>query len=130
MDHRRTAVDPVVTNANAGCEVSEEWSGSAAVVAAVGELDVLTAPRLQAGIESAIQKNPAAVIVDLSGVDFLSSAGMAVLVAGREQAQARDIKFGVVASGPATSRPLILIGLAEVIGMHASLAEAHAALGR
>ena len=51
-----------------------------------------------------------------------------VLVAAREQA-ASDIRFGVVASGPATSRPLTLIGLADIIGLYPTLAEARDALG-
>ena len=40
-----------------------------------------------------------------------------------------DIRFGVVASGPATSRPLTLIGLADIIGLYPTLTEARNALG-
>lgn len=129
MDRRRTTVETAVTGINAGCTVTEEWFGRTAVVSAAGELDVLTSPQLSAGIETALAKKPGALVVDLNDVTFLSSAGMAVLVAAREQAQGGDIKFGVVASGPATGRPLTLIGLAELVGMHPTLEEARAALG-
>ena len=128
MDHQRTAVDSAVTSGNAGCEVTEEWSERTVVVSVAGELDVLTSPHLKAGIDAALEKGPAVLVIDLSEVEFLSSAGMAVLVAAREQAEASHVKFGVVASGPATSRPLTLIGLAEVIGMYPTLGEARAAL--
>ena len=53
---------------------------------------------------------------------------MGVLVAARDQA-GPEIGFGVVASGPATSRPLKLVGLAEIVGLYSTLDEARTALG-
>jgi hypothetical protein len=38
------------------------------------------------------------------------------------------VQFAVVADGPATSRPLKLVGISEVVGLHATLDEALAAL--
>jgi hypothetical protein len=38
------------------------------------------------------------------------------------------MRFAVVADGPATSRPLKLVGVAEIVGLHATLDEALAAL--
>jgi hypothetical protein len=38
------------------------------------------------------------------------------------------MRFAVVAEGPATSRPLKLVGIADVVGLHATLDEALAAL--
>lgn len=110
-----------------GCVINEEWSGRVAVISVSGVLDMLTSPQLEATISTAISKRPAAVIVDLSDVDFLASAGMGVLVAARDQADG-EIGFAVVASGPATSRPLKLVGLAEVVGLYPTLEEARAAL--
>ena len=46
------------------------------MVAAWGDLDVATAPELADAIQAAARKEPAALIVDLSRVDFLASAGM------------------------------------------------------
>lgn len=89
---------------------------------------MLTAPLLEWSIAASLRKHPAAVIVDLSGVDFLASAGMGVLAAAHDQA-CPTAGFAVVANGPATSRPLKLVGLAEVIGLYPTLADARAALG-
>ena len=129
MDEQATATtDNVTTAADAGCVINEEWFGRPVVVSASGVVDMLTSPHLEASLTTSLKRNPAAVIVDLSEVEFLASAGMGVLVAAREQA-ASDIRFGVVASGPATSRPLTLIGLADIIGLYPTLAEARDALG-
>lgn len=114
--------------APSSCEIDEEWSGRTAVITVSGVLDMLTSPQLEAVMSTALSKEPAAVIVDLSDVDFLASAGMGVLVAARDQADG-NVGFAVVANGPATSRPLRLVGLADVVGLYSTLEEAHSALG-
>lgn len=128
MDEQATATNNVTTAANTGCLISEEWFGRTVVVSTSGVIDMLTAPQLETSIKSSLTKNPSAVIVDMSDVEFLASAGMGVLVAAHDQA-GPGVGFGVVASGPATSRPLKLVGLADIIGLYSTLDEARAALG-
>lgn len=112
-----------------GCDITEEWFDRTAVIAVSGALDMLTSPQLDAAISTSLQKSPSALIVDLSDVDFLASSGMGVLVAARDKVNGR-IKFGVVANGPATSRPLKLVGLADMIGLYPTLDEARATLAQ
>lgn len=116
-----------VTATHAGCVLNEESVGGALVIAVSGVLDVLTSPQLEASIAASLAKFPSAIIVDLSGVEFLASSGMGVLVSARDRAGSAT-KFGVVADGPATSRPLKLVGLADLIGLYPSLDEAFDAL--
>ncbi len=111
----------------AGCAISEQWTGRLAMISVSGVLDMLTAPRLSAAITASMTRNPSAIIVDLSDTDFLASAGMSALVAGREEAGAA-VEFRVVADGPATSRPLKMVGLADLIGLHPTLDAARATL--
>ncbi|WP_431232806.1 STAS domain-containing protein [Mycolicibacterium psychrotolerans] len=96
------------------------WLGRTAVVSASGALDLLTSPRLEQLVTSTLAQRPDALIVDLTDVSFLGSAGMQVLVDAYEAASP-DIGFAVVADGPGTSRPLKLIGLTEVFDVVASL---------
>jgi len=128
LDEQATATNSMTTTANTGCVISEEWFGRTVVLGASGVIDMLTSPQLEVSIATSLKKNPTAIIVDLTDVEFLASAGMGVLVAARDQA-APEIGFGVVASGPATSRPLKLVGLAEIVGLYSTLDEALAALG-
>lgn len=128
MDEHATATNNVTTAANTGLVISEEWFGRTVVLGASGVIDMLTSPQLEASIATSVKKNPNAIIVDLTDVDFLASAGMGVLVAARDQTSP-DIGFGVVASGPATSRPLKLVGLADIVGLYSTLDEARATLG-
>ena len=116
-----------VAIAPTGCVITEDWIGRTAVIAVSGVLDMLTSPQLEATISATVGKNPTAVVVDLTDVEFLASAGMGVLVSARDQSDGK-YGFAVVASGPATSRPLKLVGLAEVVGLYSTLDEARAAL--
>ena len=109
------------------CTIEQRRIGEIEVLSVVGVVDMLSAPQLEGAIAAAGQTSPRGVIVDLSAVDFLASAGMGVLVAARGALPA-SVQLGVVADGPATSRPLKLVGIAEVVGLHATLDEALGAL--
>lgn len=117
-----------VATAPSGCTINEQWVDRTVVISVSGVLDMLTSPQLESAISTAIGKHPKAIVVDLADVDFLASAGMGVLVSARDRADGH-IGFAVVASGPATSRPLKLVGLADVVGLYPTMAEARAALG-
>lgn len=126
MEPRIPLPHSIATAPHVSCSVNEDWVGRTAVIRVSGVLDMLTSPQLEVGIAAALLKKPSALIVDLTDVDFLASAGMGVLVAARDKA-ASAVRFGVVADSPATSRPLKLVGLADLIGLCRNLDEALAA---
>lgn len=110
-----------------GCTVEQRTVGELAVLAVSGTVDVLSAPELEAQIKATAATSPAAVVVDLSAVDFLGSSGMGVLVTAHSNLTPA-IPFALVADGPATSRPLKLVGIADIIDIFATLDEALSAL--
>lgn len=112
--------------ATSDCTIEERRVGDIAVLAVRGTLDVLTAPELEARITATAPSGPAAVVVDLGAVDFLGSSGMGVLVTAH--ADLAPIRFVLVADGPATSRPLTLIGIADIIDIFPTLDQALTAL--
>jgi anti-sigma B factor antagonist len=107
----------------AGFGVAENWLERTVVVAVSGDLDIATVPTLAEAIQAAVRKKPAALIVDLSQVNFLASAGMTLLIAVHEEI-GPSARFGVVADGPSTSRPLKMIGIDSVIDVYRCLEEA------
>jgi anti-sigma B factor antagonist len=114
------ALDHADPSARHRFEVRAEGTRDVMVVTATGELDALTAPRLDDAITSALRVPSIALIVDLSELDFLSSAGMAILVAG-DRAAGGSKQFCVVAHGPVTARPMQLIGLDSELRLYPSL---------
>ncbi len=113
--------------AGSNCTLEERRIAGVSVVGVTGVVDMLTAPELEKAIAEAAKSSPAAVVVDMSSVEFLASAGMGVLIAAQDEL-APAIRFAVVADGPATSRPLKLVGVTDVIDLYATLDEALAAL--
>lgn len=103
--------------------IAKHWVERAVVLAVWGDLDLATAPELSDAIEAAAREAPAALIIDLSRVDFLASVGMTVLIAAHRDV-APPARFGVVADGPSTSRPLKLIGMDTIVDVYRTLDEA------
>ena len=103
--------------------IEEFWTGRMVVVSVTGDLDILTTPQLDHAIRSAMRTEPTALIIDLTRVDFLASIGMNLLVATRDEI-APTTRFGVVADGPATSRPMKLIGIDTMIALDQTLGDA------
>lgn len=92
-----------------------------------GDVDLATVADFEAAITEALTQEPTALVVDLSGVDFLASAGLQTLVSTHESVS-KKLRFVVVANGPATSRPIQLTGLDQIFALYQTLAEALSAL--
>lgn len=87
-----------------------------------GEVDLVTAPQLGDSINNAMSEQPATLVVDLTDVDFLASAGMAVLMGSHKLAN--DTSFRIVAVGSTTFRPMELTGMTEEIAIYPTLDQA------
>ncbi|WP_245672953.1 STAS domain-containing protein [Aldersonia kunmingensis] len=103
-----------------GFEVAVVWHDNVVVLGVSGTLDMVTAPQLTESIQNSLKNEPAAVIVDLTGVEFLASAGMTVLIAAHEQI-GESAQFTVVADGPAVGRPMHLVGVDKLLAIHTTL---------
>lgn len=113
---------------SAGFEVTVTHERDLAILSVSGELDLVTAPQLAESVDAVIAEHPpAALIIDLTGVPFLASMGMTVLVQTCERL-GRSTRFAVVADGPATSRPLTMMGLDDTFALYGDLDSAIAAL--
>lgn len=106
--------------------VTVEKHGTTAVLAVAGDIDMVTAPEFEKHLLTALRERPAALVVDLAGVDFLGSAGLTALVAAHQEAGVQT-RLRVVAESSATARPLQLTGLDQEIPVFASRQEALAA---
>ncbi len=93
------------------------------VLAVHGEVDVVTAPHLAQRTATILNKAPEALVIDLTGVQFLSSAGLEVLI-DTYQNGVGATRVVVVADGPYTARPMKLTGVDSVVPVFAERAEA------
>ncbi|OKH65881.1 anti-sigma factor antagonist [Mycobacterium sp. SWH-M1] len=89
-----------------------------------GDLDVLTAPTLGTHLDVALSGALTLLIVDITGVGFLSSAGISMLVETHRLTERAGISLRVVAEGSATARPLRMMNIDEIIDLYTTLPDA------
>ncbi len=99
-------------------------SGGRTIVTAAGELDVHTAPVLQAELSPRSQQPHAALVVDLSEVGFIDSTGLGVLVTTLKHVREAGGTLDVVVTSKRVLKVFALTGLDVVIPLHSTLAEA------
>lgn len=95
----------------------------AVVITVVGEVDLMTAPRLGAAVSQALQQpGDGPVVIDLSQVSFLASAGLQALLEAHAQANRAGEPLRIVVDH---QRPVILpiqvTGLDKVLRLYHSL---------
>lgn len=99
------------------------------VVRAVGEVDMLTAPALAKTFRDELTSACRLLVVDLDGIEFLGSSGLAALVEAKQLAgQAAKVALAG-AKRPIVARGLEVSRLDQVFGWYPSVDAAMAALG-
>lgn len=115
--------DPGGMLSGSSVTVDVQHHDDAEVLHVTGEIDMLTAPRVEEALMPLVRQQPSVLVVDLSGVTFLASAGLKLLVAA-QQASREGTRVRVVAADQQTFRPIELTGLTEYIAVYATVAEA------
>ncbi|WP_231642367.1 STAS domain-containing protein [Nocardia sp. NRRL S-836] len=90
------------------------------VLAVSGEVDMVSAPTLREALVNGLTDG-GTFVVDMTGVTFLGSAGLAVLVEAARLAPQHNAALKVVATKRAVTRPLEATGLGEVFSVHESV---------
>lgn len=97
-------------------ESKKGWS----VVTVQGEVDLATAPSLRRAIEDLYDQGEP-VLADLTGVTFMDSTGLRVLIGAHQDLEARERDFAVVPGDGAVARLLDLTGVRGHINVHDSI---------
>ena len=90
------------------------------VIDVIGELDLATAPQLQAYLVEKTAPRPVHVVLDLRGVTFLAAYGLGLLVVARQGGDGihGELHLTGVTSSRAVKRALDLSGLSALFDMH------------
>ncbi|MGY1745614.1 STAS domain-containing protein [Blastococcus sp. SYSU D00695] len=113
MSQDRTGPPPVTEL----IAVTTSRSESGARVHVAGEVDCSTAPRLTESLDGVLDDAPAEVVVDLTEVTFLDSAGLHALVTAHGRAGRAGTRLRVLVATRAVLRPIQVTGLAEVLAV-------------
>jgi anti-sigma B factor antagonist len=107
-------------------ELSSQRLGDVTVVAAAGDLDIVTSPRLDSSLTEA-RRATAQVVLDLSAVDFMDTSSLAVIVGHWKKLAARGGALVLAGARYRYTKTLWITGLADRLPMFETVAEAVAA---
>ena len=94
------------------------------VVAAGGELDLHTAERLREQLADALELGGRRILVDLTGVCFMDSTALGVLVDAAKVLRSSGGQMVLVADDPRVTRVIEITGLGGVFRIASTLPEA------
>jgi anti-anti-sigma factor len=109
--------------ATGGVTVSVRRDTDTLILTVVGELDILTAPAVDEAVQVALADKPPVLVLDLTQVLFLGSAGLSVLLTAHQRA-APHCELRIVSATRPTRRPIELTGLDRQLTLFTSLDEA------
>jgi anti-anti-sigma factor len=97
--------------------------GAAVVVSVRGELDLATVPILRDGLDSLgeVSAAPSPLVIDLTAVTFIGSAGLALLVEQHNKCKERNVPLALVAAGSVVPRAIQVTALDQVFAVHESV---------
>lgn len=94
------------------------------IVAMNGELDALSAPELARAIVDEIAEGHVYLVIDLTGVEFVSSAGLQILFEAVKETRAQGGDLHVVTIDPGIDHLLKMTGFHNVARVFRSDADA------
>lgn len=97
--------------------------GAYTVIALKGDVDMARSPVARRLILDSIDANRP-IVVELSGVGYMDSSGVASLVEGLQQAKKRKLSFALAGASTPVMNVLRLARLDRVFAIHATLADA------
>jgi stage II sporulation protein AA (anti-sigma F factor antagonist) len=109
-------------------ELVEETHGRVVVVTARGRLDGATSPAFGARLEQLAATSEPRLVVDCSGIDFVSSAGLRVVLAVLKRVKAANGMLALCAVQAPVREVLDITGFSGMLNLHSGRAEAMAAL--
>jgi anti-anti-sigma factor len=81
-------------------ELKETSAGGAVVAAAAGRIDLSNADGFRDALSASLTKAKSALVLDLSGVDYISSAGLRALMIVFKAAKTENKGFGIAGLQP------------------------------
>ena len=94
------------------------------ILAVNGRIDTLTAPELEQAINTEIGRGNKQILLDFSGVSYISSGGLRVLLATAKKLKNPGYKFGICSLQPEVLKVFTLAGFTSIFSLYASEGEA------
>ena len=111
-------------------EIQRTHENDTLVLALAGRLDATWAEPVEAALDAAVRAGSHRIVMDLAGVDYISSAGLRVVIGGYKQLRAIHGGFALRNVQPGVAKVIELSGLGMLLNAPAPAAAAVAAVRR
>lgn len=108
--------------------ISTERDGSVLTVEAQGRIDGSNAADFLKSVEGVIDQSDTAVILDFSELNYISSAGLRIILLIAKDLRQRSVKFAVCSLSSSVAEIFMISGFDQIIDLHENSAAAVAAL--
>ncbi|THB78725.1 MAG: anti-sigma factor antagonist [Desulfobulbaceae bacterium] len=105
-------------------EISSYDKAGQKVVAITGRIDAVTATELSSWVESEVTPPTANIIMDCTGVDYVSSAGLRVILQLTKLAKQHEYIFSLCNPQDNLKEVLDISGFSSLFPVHGSLEDA------
>ena len=97
-------------------EIKKIHEGNSLTVQLEGRLDTVTAPELEASLENELDE-VTVLVIDLGGLEYMSSAGLRALLLGQKTASSKGGKMTVINVQPVVMQVFNMSGFAKVLNI-------------
>lgn len=95
-------------------EITEQDQGALVILQPIGRLDSASAPIFEKKMKDVLDRGNNKILVDLGKLDYISSAGLRVLLMGAKGTQARQGKVTLCAMKPKIREVLEVSGFLSI----------------
>ncbi len=105
-------------------EITTAARGDGAVLSIAGRIDTVSAPALEQAINRSIESGTRKVLLDLSGVSYISSGGLRVLLATAKRLRDPGDRFGLCCLSADVLKVITLTGFTSIFSIYQTEGEA------
>lgn len=108
--------------------INTERDGGRLVIKTEGRIDGSNASDFQNSVEAVITSEDSTVILDFENLDYISSAGLRVILLIAKDLKQKDKKFAICSLSDMVREIFMISGFDQIIDVHDDLAAASSAL--
>ena len=101
-------------------QLTEETRADWCIVAVSGRADAESADDLEAALKSAVERG-GKVAADLTGLDYISSAGLRALIQAARAAQTKGVELALCSPTASVRKVFDMSGLHQILNIHGEL---------
>lgn len=101
-------------------DVTSERRGSTVIINTAGRVDGSNASEFQDALEANIGAEDSAVVLNLAELDYISSAGLRIILLSAKNLRQREVGFSICSLSSSVHELFIISGFDQIIAIHSS----------